>query len=78
MLIKGNGLACDWCLQSFDYDISPILQEIFFLKIGYIAFIESYYFLCVKKTITDLSNHLSINTQIVRNGFFKCSKYTIL
>ena len=46
------------CLQSFDYDISPILQEFYSLKwiifvyyIWYIAFIESYYFLCVMKTI---------------------------
>ena len=23
-----------WCLQSFDYDISPILQETFSLKMG--------------------------------------------
>ena len=23
-----------WCLQSFDYDIPPILQEIFSLKMG--------------------------------------------
>ena len=23
-----------WCWQDFDYDISPILQEIFYLKMG--------------------------------------------
>ena len=41
---------------------------------------ESYYFLCVKKTIiiTNLSKQVSIYTQIVRNGLFECSKYTIL
>ena len=27
---------------------------------------------------TDLSKHVSIYTQIVRNGLFKCSKYAIL
>ena len=27
---------------------------------------------------TDLSKHVYINTQIDCNGFFKCSKYTIL
>ena len=42
-------------MQSFDYDISPILQQIFSLNlvyyIWYRAFIKGYYFLCVKKTI---------------------------
>ena len=47
-----NGLG----LQSFDYDISPILQEFYSLKMGcttksiifgIIAFIEIYHFLCV-------------------------------
>ena len=51
-------------LQSFDYDIPPILREKKSLKIGcttlivyyiwYIAFMESYYFLCVKKTIEQI------------------------
>ena len=40
---------------------------------------ESYYFLCVKKDYrTDRSKQVSIYTKIVRNGLFKCSKYTIL
>ena len=30
-----NGLACDCGVSRvFDYDISPILQEIFYLKMG--------------------------------------------
>ena len=49
-----NGLACDCGVCSFDYDIPPILQEIFSLKwvvtSWYVTFMESYYFLCVKKT----------------------------
>ena len=38
---------------------------------------KSYYFR-VKKTRTDLSEQVSIYMQIVCNGLFKCSKYTIL
>ena len=29
-----NGLVCDYGLQSFDYDMSPILQEFYSLKMG--------------------------------------------
>ena len=56
-------------LQSFDYDISPILQEIFSLKMGcttflyniwYIAFIESYYFLCVRETIEQIYRNMCL------------------
>ena len=52
-----------WCLQSFDNGIPPILQKNIFLKKGlyylvyyiwFIAFTESYYFLCVKKTLEQI------------------------
>ena len=66
-----NGSACDlWCLPSFDYDIAPILQEFYSLKrfvlaylmyyIWYKAFIESYYFLCVKKTIEQIYQNMCL------------------
>ena len=45
----------------------------------YITFIESYYFLCVKKTIrANLSKHESINMQIDRNGFEVLQKCNFL
>ena len=58
-----------WCLQSFDYDISPILQEIFPLKwvvllralyLVCIVLIESYYFLCIKKTIEQINRNMCL------------------
>ena len=40
---------------------------------------ESYYFLCAKKTIEQIyEKQVSVYTQIVRNDLFKCSKYTVL
>ena len=47
--------------------------------IWYIAFIESYYFLCVKKTIEHIYRNMYLLTyKNDRNGFFKSLKYTIL
>ena len=54
-----------WCLHSSDYDISPIfiaINGLYYLVhyIWYIAFIESYYFLCVKKTIEHICRNMCL------------------
>ena len=48
-------------------------------SIWYIAFIESYYFLCVKKTIEHIyRNMYLLICKLFVIAFFKCSKYNIL
>ena len=75
-------------MQSFVYDISPTWQEFYYLKMGcttsciifsYISFIESYYYLCVKKTIEQIYKAIcSLSCRLFVIGLFKSSKYTIL
>ena len=60
--VKDIDLACDCGVSRVFYDISLSLQELFSLKwvvlivyyIWYIEFIESYYFLCVRKYIRQI------------------------
>ena len=82
-----NGLACDCGVCRVLITIYHRFCKNFIPKNGlyclvyyiwYIAFIESYYFLCVKKTMKQICRNVSINMQIVCNGSFKCSKYTII
>ena len=56
-------------MQSFDYEIQPIFQEMSSLKNGlhyfvyyiwYIAFMGSNYFVCVKKTIEQIHGSMCL------------------
>ena len=61
-----NGLNCDCGVSKTLIMTSPIFQEFFPLKwvvlimnyIWYISFIESYHFLCVKKTIEQIYRNM--------------------
>ena len=66
-------------LAGFDYDIPPILQEIFSFKMGCTNsvwhLLKVFIFYGLRRLY--LLKHLSLNKQIDHNGLFKCSKYTI-
>ena len=83
-----NGLACGFGVSRVLIMICQRFCKKYFTEkwgvlivyyIWYIEFIESYYFLCVKKTIEHVyQNMYLLICNLIVMAFFKCSKYTIL
>ena len=82
-----NGLDCDCCVyrvlimtyHRFCKKYFP-LKWVVLLSVLYLVYSiqgKLLFPMCIEDYRTDSSKHVSIYTQNVRNGLFKCSKYTI-